>query len=143
MVMHMSTSNNPGLSGAINDISFSLDILYTGPDDFGDFGPIFFSVNEATGGRFAGFTTISSDPAWQTITVSGLTQADFPTRDFTAFTDFTFGFGFTSGGDIYPADVVLTLGLGNFIVSINTVPEPAGLLALGMVAALVIRRRSL
>lgn len=119
---------SPAVSGPIQDISFSLDINF--PVTFGTIGlnQVFFQVGSSSFVNAAGFTKITGGPGWQTITVTGLTNADFSAQDFTGPGNLSFGFGFTSSGDVTAGVQSRSIGVDNFVVSINAVPEPSSLL---------------
>ena len=134
-------------SGTIAEIMFELDVLVgpIGPEG-GAFHTVFFIVHEASGGGSAsGFTSLSGlGSGWNTITVSGLTNADFSARDFQNGTDLQFGFGFSSSGDVSNGGETITVSVDNFIVTANVIPEPSSLL-LGtlMTVGMLMRRRRL
>jgi hypothetical protein len=134
---------NPLSEGAFNEISFSLDVNYQSQGSSTDFSMIFFLIEDATGGSASGFTFLTPGPNWQTITVPGLTNADFSSRDFGGALDLNFGFGFTSNGDVFGGDEVISLQVDNFKVNISNVPEPTSgmLFVVGGLAMLRIRKR--
>lgn len=123
---------NPSLQGAIASIAFSLDILPTDAPGGADSSMIFFNVQDSGGGSSAGFTTISPAPGWQTITVTGLTNANYSGRDFAGALDLDFGFGFESFGDVTDGDESISVGVDNFRVDVTVVPEPGTALLVGL-----------
>lgn len=135
-----SVAYNPSTDGAIASIAFSLDILLTDLPGGADFFSIFFNVEDSGGGNSAGFTSISPAPGWQTITVTGLTNADFSARDFAGALDLNFGFGFESSGDVTTADESISIGVDNFRVDVTVVPEPGTALLLGLGVVLLSAR---
>lgn len=136
-----SVEYNPSLQGAIASIAFSLDILLTDAPGGADFSMIFFNVQDSGGGNSAGFTTISPAPGWQTITVTGLTNANYSGRDFAGALDLNFGFGFESFGDVTDGDEAISVGIDNFRVDVTVVPEPGAALLVGLGAMLLSARR--
>lgn len=136
-VNDQSVAYNPSLDGAIGSISFSLDILLTDALGAAHFEEVFFNVQDSNGGNSAGFTSISPAPGWQTITVTGLTNADFSSRDFAGVLDLNFGFGFQSAGDVTPGDELISLHVDNFRVDVTPVPEPGTALLLALGATLL------
>ena len=134
-------SYTPSVSGVINDISFSLDIKFDasmGPVQFSSLG---FVIQDQFGGNAAGFTSIAGSLGWQTITVSGLTQPDFVSRNLSGNIPLSFGFTFTSSGDTTFGAVNLPImSVDNFRVSINAVPEPSASLLVGSILVFGSRR---
>lgn len=133
---------NPSTDGAIASVSFSLDILLTDAPGGADFFSIFFNVGDALGGNSAGFKSIAPAAGWQTITVTGLTNADFSARDFAGALDLYFGFGFESSGDVSSVDELISIGVDNFRVDVTPVPEPGTGLLLGLGSILLGARRT-
>jgi hypothetical protein len=133
---------NPAISGTIQDISFSLDIDL--PISLGTVGfeQLFFTVRSLSTGNAAGFTNITAQPGWQTVTVSGLTNADFSAQDFSGANALSFGFGFTSSGDVTSGAQAISIGVDNFVVTINSIPEPSSTLLVGSMLLLLVARRS-
>ena len=62
-------------------------------------------------------------------------------RDFAGVEDLNFGFGFTSFGNAGFDVEELEIGVDNFQVTINSVPEPSSLLMLGGVGMATLARR--
>lgn len=132
-------SYTPSTQGTISTLTFSLDIKTTEPID-----SLFFIVGNSTGSSVAqditgiGFLDITADGEWQTITLSGVTQAGLLGRDLAGSDPLDFGFGFTSSGSLE----TFSLQADNFVVNINPIPEPSSalLIALGLVG-LARRRR--
>lgn len=127
----------PSVSGAIASITFSLDILLTDQPGAAQFSNLVFIVEDSLGGNAGGFTSISPAPFWQTISVSGLTNADFSSRDFEGELGLSFGFGFLSNGDVTPGDETISLAVDNFRVDLTLVPEPGTALLVGAGVALL------
>lgn len=133
---------NPGTQGAISTLSFSLDIKTSDP-----FGSIFFVVSDSMGGSVArgaggaGFLSIIPNGEWQTVTLSGVTQAEVGGRDLSGALPLDFGFGFTSLAEVSGGPETYFLQADNFSVTINPVPEPSSalLLAVGLIG--FVRRR--
>lgn len=136
-----SVAYNPSVEGAIASIAFSLDILLTDVPGGADFFSIFFNVSDSMGGNSAGFTSISPAAGWQTITVTGLTNANYSARDFAGALDLNFGFGFESFGDVTDGDESIAIGVDNFRVDVTVVPEPGTALLVGLGAMLLSARR--
>lgn len=105
------------------------------------FDSLFFLVQDSGGGSGAGLTSISASDEWQTIVVSGLTNADFSGRDFAGFTPLSFGFGFLSAGEIFSGDESIQVGIDNFEVRATLVPEPGSALLVALGTALIAVRR--
>jgi hypothetical protein len=136
---YLPTTYNPSLSGALQSVSFSLDIRYE--TNQADFSRIFFIVADQNGAHLGGFTDIATDSGWQTITASGLTASDFPTIDFNGSLPLSFGFGFYSNVNVFGGPTSSSIDADNFVVSVNTVPEPSTcLLALPMLLFAALRR---
>lgn len=127
---------SPSVSGAISSITFSVDVYLDAP------AQIFFNVDQAGTGFSAGNYDI--DTVGQYVTVTGtFGPEDFPILNFSGSSPLKFGFGMQTlienTGDIH----VITGYFDNFVVSIETVPEPTalGMLAIGSLALLKYRRR--
>lgn len=123
-----SQTYTPSTDGAIRDITFSLDILFPVSSSSTQFDQIFFILENANIGQLAGFTNIAGQAGWQTITVSGLTNADFSGLDFNGVLALSAGFGFISSGDVAAEFDNLSMRVDNFTVSVNAVPEPCSVL---------------
>ena len=137
-LVDQTTTYTPSTNGTIQDISFSLDVLFPVSNSSTRFQQAFFILSDTAGGNAAGFTNISGQAGWQTITVSGLTNADFSGRDFNGSLALSAGFGFLSGGDVTGGLDNLAIQVDNFQVNVNSitaVPEPSSLLSC---AALVV-----
>ena len=135
-------SNNPidytpSTQGGIQSITFSVDFRTSDP-----FSTLYFGVTDLNGGSFDGFTSITGDGEWQTITVTGLTNSGFGGRDFLGSDPLKFGFGFTTYADVSGGPETFTVDADNFKVVITQVPEPT-VMALSIlgVCGLVLRRR--
>ncbi len=137
---------NP-IAGAITDISFSVDISYfdLNVDDVA-FDQFFFAIQKPDfTTSYAAFTDIPDNiliaaSDWQTVTVTGLTSADFPEIDFSGVEELTFGFGFTSSGDVTNGPASIYISADNFSVSINAVPEPSAGMLVGAMLLLAAHR---
>lgn len=124
----------PSNSGAIADISFSVDINFPVSNGPTAFQQIFFTIADQNSGRAAGFTNITGQAGWQTISVNGLTNLDFPSLNFSGSLPLSFGFGFLSSGNVTAGSDSLFMGIDNFQVSVTAVPEPGSLLLVMTVA---------
>ena len=118
-------SNNPvdytpSLQGGIASITFSLDYRTNDP-----FSTVYFGVSDPNGGMFSGFSGITANGEWQTVTVSGLIDDDFPYMDFLGPEPLKFGFGFISDTDAFSFAETYFADVDNFRVTINQVPEPS------------------
>lgn len=132
-----SVSYTPSTSGQIASLTFSVDYRTTDP-----FTTIFFDVSDLNGGNSAGFTSLTTDGNWHTLSVSGLTQADFSGRDFSGSDPLSFGFGALSSYDATFDATTFAMDVDNFTVTVNPVPEPTSALLAGLgAAALLLRRR--
>lgn len=132
---------NPSVSGAIADISFSIDVNFPVSGGSTAFQDVFFVVADQGGGSAAGFTNISGQNGWQTLSVTGLTNAAFSGRNFAGNSALSFGFGFISAGDVTLGAESLLIGLDNFQVSITAVPEPGSFVLVGAALAIAASRR--
>ena len=122
---------NPFTEGAFSTVSFSLDVNLPVSSEPAAFDQVFFSIRDQNFLSASGFTNIAEQSGWQTITVSGLTSADFlSSHDFSGPLDLSFGFGFTSSGDVSAGPSAVAFAVDNFRVSITAVPEPVSLLLL-------------
>ena len=136
-------SYTPSSQGAINSLSFSLDVKTSDLID-----SVYFFVGDSLGGTVAqgftgdGFLSITQDGEWQTLTLSGVTQADLGSRDLSGSLPLEFGFGFLSNTDVSGGAETFFLQADNFIVEIDAIPEPSSvlLLSLGMLGILGRRR---
>lgn len=132
---------NPSTQGAIQELTFSLDVRTSDPID-----TLFFEIGDETGGNVAGgfsgngFLDIVSDGEWQTIILTGITQADVGSRDLSGSLPLDFGFGFTSFADVGFDPETYTIDVDNFQVSIVPVPEPSSAL-LGSLGVFLLPRR--
>ncbi|MGJ8697399.1 MAG: hypothetical protein ACSHYF_13870 [Verrucomicrobiaceae bacterium] len=137
----------PSVDGAIDKISFSIDLKSSDP-----FSSVFFNVEDATtgGGSSSGFTSFTTDGDWHTVSVVDLDASNFSGRDFSGSTPLAFGFGFYSSAELV-ADtptshvseqrVVLA---DNFKVTVTqVVPEPSVVLlgSLALLGGCLVRRR--
>ena len=135
-------SYTPSSQGAIDTLSFSLDVKTT---DL--FSSVYFIVGDSLGGSVAqglsgsGFLSITQDGEWQTLTLSGVTQADLSGRDFSGSLPLEFGFGFLSDTDVSSGAETFLLQADNFKVEINAVPEPSSVLLLSLGVLGLVRRR--
>lgn len=122
---------NPFTERAFSTVSFSLDVNLPVSSDAAAFDQVYFSIRDQNFLTASGFTNITGQSGWQTITVNGLTSADFlSSHDFSGPLDLFFGFGFTSSGDVSAGPSAIAFDVDNFRVSISAVPEPASLLLL-------------
>ncbi len=135
-------SYTPSSQGAIDTLSFSLDVKTTDP-----FGSVYFIVGDSLGGSVAqglsgsGFLSITQDGEWQTLTLSGVTQTDLSGRDFSGSLPLEFGFGFLSDTDVSGGAETFLLQADNFRVEINAIPEPSSALLLSLGMLCILRRR--
>lgn len=136
-VNDQSVAYTPSVDGAIASISFSLDILLSDAPGVARFSEVYFNVADSLGGNSAGFTVLSPAPGWQTITVTGLTNTDYSSRDFAGALPLRFGFGFLSDGDVSIGDELIEISVDNFRVDVVPVPEPGTALLLGIGASLL------
>ena len=125
-------SYTPTVSGAIQSLAFSIDVRSSDP-----FTSLGFVVS-GSGGNLAGFTSFTTDGEWHTVTVSGLTQADFPTQDFSGSTSLHFGFSFLSDGSlsddgngVFTPEIHI-VDVDNFVVTATLVPEVSSAMLLGL-----------
>lgn len=120
---------NPFTEGAFSTVSFSLDVNLPVGSEPAAFDQVFFSIRDQNFLSASGFTNVAGQSGWQTITVTGLTSADFlSSHDFSGPLDLSFGFGFTSSGDVSAGPSAVAFSVDNFRVSITAVPEPVSLL---------------
>jgi hypothetical protein len=143
-LVDQSTTYTPSINGTILDISFSLDVLFPVSNSSTKFEQLFFVLSDTAGGGFGGFTNIVGQAGWQTITVSGLTNADFLGRNFNGPLALSAGFGFVSQGDVTGGFDNLAMQVDNFQVSVNSitaVPEPSSLLSCAALAVCGLVRR--
>jgi hypothetical protein len=127
----------PSVSGSIETISFSLDIRF----EEGDFDRVFFFAEEGTTGYLGGSVELSTLNDWQTITVDGLTEADFSGLNFSGSMPLSFGFGFISSVDVSSGPLSSTISADNFRVSLTAVPEPGSLTLLTLFTGCALLRR--
>lgn len=123
----------PSISGAIQSLSFSIDIRTSDP-----FSSVGFVVNDQEGGQLAGFTSFDTDGNWQTVTFEGLLQSDFDSRDFSGSLPLSFGFSLLSNGYLMDdgngnyESQFHTADVDNFRVTAILVPEPSSLALFGL-----------
>lgn len=135
--INQSTTYTPSVSGGIASLSFSLDYRTTDP-----FSGIFFDVSDLSGGSSAGFTYgLEPDGQWRTLTVTGLTQADFGGRDLSGSNPLSFGFGALSSFDATFDPTGFAMDVDNFTVTVNPIPEPGPALLVGLGAWVFLLRR--
>jgi hypothetical protein len=127
---------NPLTSGTVLDISFSMDINFFDTGFPVQFQEYYFWVQDGNSAFLANSANSSIFPTngnWETITLSGLTSANLVGIDFTGGEGpLKFGFGFVSSGDVTNETgfIGISMGVDNFVVTVNAVPEPSsGLLA--------------
>lgn len=144
-MIDQSFTYTPSVSGTFNQISFSIDIKTDDP-----FTTVFFDVSDTNGGSSGGFTSITPNGDWQTVSVMNLDISDFGSRDFGGSLPLSLGFGFLS--DIFLIDDSPTsyapeefvMQADNFVVSISSnVPEPSTTLLdyITLISASMVRRR--
>ncbi|MGJ8723321.1 MAG: PEP-CTERM sorting domain-containing protein [Roseibacillus sp.] len=129
-----SLSHNPATQGFIQSVTFSLDIRTSEPIE-----TLFFTINDSNGGAVAnagaGFISLIPDGQWQTITLSGVTEAGASGRDFSGSDALSFGFGFTSFAEVSTGQEAFAIQADNFQIDIDVIPEPSSalLIAFGFV----------
>ena len=131
----------PSTQGSIQSINFSLDVRTFDPID-----TLFFNVSDSNGSAVpigeegVRFLSVVTNGEWQTISLSGVTEASG--RDFAGSNPLDFGFGFLSSADVFDQPETFLLEADNFRIDINPIPEPSSalLIALGL-AGLTRRRR--
>ncbi len=137
-------SYNPTTSGTILDISFSLDINFLDNGEPVQFNEFIFLVDDGNSGFLISgpSQTISPTIGWQTIAVTGLTNVDLSGIDLTGGDGpLSFGFGFRSSGDVTGGPVFLQMGVDNFSVTVNAVPEPSAGMLVGAMLLLAAHHR--
>lgn len=130
---------NPAIDGPIATITFLIDLQITVP-----FSNVSFGIEDSGGGSISGFTSLPPSTAgWQTFSSGPLTQADFSGRDFSGSDPFKFSFGFISDADVTTGPENFVIGVDNFTIVIESVPEPssAALVGASILAVGLIRRR--
>ncbi len=133
----------PTVSGAIQSLSFSIDLRSSGPAS-----SVGLVVSDSNGGQITGYTSFTPDGTWQTITVSGLNQGDLGDRNLSGSNPLSFGFSFlaygflTDDGNGGHTPESFTLDVDNFIVTAIPVPEPSSLVLFGIMGLGLIARRS-
>ncbi len=132
-------SYTPSLEGAIQFISFSLDVRTGSPID-----SLFFDISDSNGGSVAngsgGFLSLVNDGEWNTYTLVGVAQSGASGRDFAGSNPLRFGFGFTSSADVFGGSSDFSIDVDNFIVTVTQVPEPAAFVLMLLGVAVSLRR---
>lgn len=126
-----SLTYTPATQGTINTLSFSLDLKTSDP-----FDSVYFTVGDSLGSTVAqglggtGFLNVVPNGEWQTVTLSGVTQAGLGGRDLAGPLTLDFGFGFTSFAEVSNGPETFLMQADNFRVEINPIPEPSAALLL-------------
>lgn len=135
-------SYTPASQGAIETLSFSLDVK-----TFDPFESVYFVIGDSLGTSVAqgfagtGFLTITPNGEWQTVTLSGVTQADVVSRDLSGALPLEFGFGFTSSAEVSSSPETFFLQADNFRIEVSAIPEPSSALILALGSLGLWRRR--
>jgi MYXO-CTERM domain-containing protein len=126
----------PTVDGEIQSLTFSIDVRSS------EAAEVYFTFANQLGSGFAGgFTPFTPSVGWQTITVSGLTEADFIGSDFATSDQLKFGFGFFSSDNVTTAPSTFSFDVDNFKLEITPVPEPSVAVLAGLGTIGLLRRR--
>lgn len=122
-LLEQSTTYTPSVNGFVTQVSFSIDLLFPEVPGASLYDEVYFVLSDANGVSRAGYTTIIGQQSWQTVTVTGLTEANFSGIDFEGSLPVSAGFGFVSTRT-NEGPINSLINVDNFVVSVVQVPEP-------------------
>jgi PEP-CTERM motif len=136
ILLENSATYQPSSDGPIQTLSFSIDVRSSRP------ASVYFNfANQANSSFAGGFTPFTASAIWQTITVSGLMEADFIGSNFATSDQLKFGFGFVSSANVTARPTTFNFDVDNFKVTIVPVPEPSSAFLAGLASLALCQRR--